>query len=175
MRLPCDDAGWRGNLKYAGEPDEYFVVCRNAAGRVAAYARATLFHGFPMMMEYGYEPHSAQAMLALVRHFGEAASGLEPSLALDRGNVNAAALRDITAPPGPALVVTHSAHDPGFEDLLRDAGAFLLHHSDNFFMWRAIAPDKLAERLGVAAEDAESALFAALQAPNALYWTADRF
>lgn len=56
-----------------------------------------------------------------------------------------------------------------------DGARGLRGHPDNFFMWRAIALDKLAERLGVAADEAETALFAMLQAPNALYWTADRF
>jgi hypothetical protein len=73
------------------------------------------------------------------------------------------------------LLVTHSAHDPALEERLRAAGVFLMHHPDNFFMWRVIAPRKLAKRLGVAADQAEAALFAMLQAPNALYWTADRF
>jgi hypothetical protein len=49
-----------------------------------------------------------------------------------------------------------------------------MHHPGNL-MWRAIAPHKLGRRLGVAAAEAEAALFAVLQAPNALYWTADRF
>jgi hypothetical protein len=42
-------------------------------------------------------------------------------------------------------------------------------------MWRVIAPRRLAKRLGVASDEAEAALFDVLQAPNALYWTADRF
>jgi hypothetical protein len=42
-------------------------------------------------------------------------------------------------------------------------------------MWRVIAPRKLARRFGVPADQAEAALFAMVQAQNALYWTADRF
>jgi GNAT superfamily N-acetyltransferase len=170
-----DDAGWRGNLRYAGEPDEYFVLCRDAAGTLAAYARATMFHGFPMIMEYGYQPGSSESMLALIRHLAETASGLAPSITPAGGAVNAGALRKPGDPPGPALLVTHTAHDPSLEALLREAGAFLMHHPDNFYMWRAIAPQKLARRLGAAPDHAESALLAALEAPDALYWTADRF
>ncbi len=172
-----DAAGWRGNLRYAGNPGEYFVVCRaGASADLVAYARAMLFHGFPMVMEYGYEPRAAAAMLALVRHIGEVASGAAPSLPLAGGRGDdAAMLRNPADPPGPALLVTHSAHDLALEERLREAGVFVMHHPDDFFMWRAIAPDKLAARLGVAAEQAEAALFAMLQAPNALYWTADRF
>lgn len=172
-----DLAGWRGNLRYAGNPGEYFVVCRRgAADRIIAYARAMLFHGFPMVMEYGYAPDAADAMLALIRHIGEAASGATPSLALEGGAEGASAtLRNPADAPSPALLVTHSAHDPVLEESLRAAGVFLMHHPDDFFMWRTIAPHRLARRLGVAVEEADATLLAMLQAPNALYWTADRF
>jgi hypothetical protein len=168
--------GWRGNLRYAGNPGEYFVVCRRvAADGLAAYARAMLFHGFPMVMEYGYAPDAADAMLALMRHIGETASGAAPSIPLEGGSGDAATLRNSADAPGPALLVTHSAHDPVLEESLRAAGVFVMHHPDNFFMWRVIAPQKLARRLGVGAGEAKAALFATLQGLNALYWTADRF
>jgi GNAT superfamily N-acetyltransferase len=168
--------GWRGNLRYAGNPGEYFVVCRRvAADGLAAYARAILFHGFPMVMEYGYAPGATDAMLVLMRHIGETASGTAPSTPLEGASGDAAALHNPADPPGPALLVTHSAHDSVLEESLRAAGVFVMHHPDNFFMWRVIAPDKLARRLGVSAGEAEAALFATLQEPNALYWTADRF
>lgn len=171
-----DAPAWRGNLRYAGNPGEYFVVCRRAASdHLVAYARAMRFHGFPMLMEYGYAPDARDAMLALVRHVSEAAAGVAPSLPLRSGSRDASALRNPADAPGPALLVTHSAHDPALEESLREAGAFVMHHADNFYMWRVIAPRKLAERLGVAADQAEATLFAMLQAPNALYWTADRF
>ena len=170
-----DAAGWRGNLRYAGNPDEYFVVCRDLRGTLAAYARAMMFHGFPMIMEYGYAHAAADAMLALVRHIGEAAAGAVPSLALSDGDPDTSALRHPRTSPAPALLVTHTAHDPALEERMREAGVFLMHHPDNFFMWRVVAPRKLAKRLGVASDEAEAALFDALQGPNALYWTADRF
>ncbi|MGH7913259.1 MAG: GNAT family N-acetyltransferase [Candidatus Binataceae bacterium] len=171
-----DLAGWRGNLRYAGNPGEYFIVCsRDAAQGVAAYARAMMFHGFPMVMEYGYAPEADDAMLALMRHIGETASGVAPSIPLDGGSGDAAALRNPADPAGPTLLVTHSAHDSALEESLQAAGAFVVHHSDDFFTWRVIAPRKLARRLCVAADQAEAALFAMLRAPKALYWTADRF
>jgi len=168
--------GWRGNLHYAGNPGEYFVVCRrDTSNEIVAYARAILFHGFPMVMEYGYAPDAADAMLALVRHLGETASGAPPSIPLEDGGSDTTAVRNPADPPGPALLVTHTAHDPALEENLREAGVFVMHHPDNFYMWRVVAPRKLARRLGVPADVAEAALFAMLQAPNALYWTADRF
>ena len=170
-----DEAGWRGNLRYAGNPGEYFLVCRELNGALAAYGRAMMFHGFPMLMEYGYAPEAADAMLALVRHIGEAASGAEPSLALSDGDPDTSPLRSSGNPPAPALLLTQSAHDPELEERMREAGVFLMHHPDNFFMWRVLAPRKLAKRLGVAVDETEAALLAMLQAPSALYWTADRF
>ncbi|HEY2524991.1 MAG TPA: GNAT family N-acetyltransferase [Candidatus Binataceae bacterium] len=170
-----DEAGWRGNLRYAGNPGEYFVVCRGLGGALAAYARAMTFHAFPIIMEYGYAAGAADAMLALTRHIGEAASGAEPSLALSDGDPDTSPLRSSENRPAPALLVTHSAHDPALEERMRAAGVFLMHHPDNFFMWRVVAPHKLAKRLGLAGDETEAALFEMLQAPSALYWTADRF
>ena len=34
---------------------EYFILCRDA-GRIAAYARVTRFHGISMVMEFGHLP-----------------------------------------------------------------------------------------------------------------------
>ena len=168
---------WRGNLRYAGNPGEYFVVCRRTGvDGLVAYARAMLFYGFPMVMEYGYVPGAVDAMLVLMRHIGEVASGGTPSIPLENGaGGEPATLRNPANPPAPALLVTHSAHDSAFEESLRAAGATVMHHRDNFFMWRVVAPHRLGNRLGVVAGEAESALFATLQASNALYWTADRF
>jgi GNAT superfamily N-acetyltransferase len=171
-----DAAGWRGNLRYAGNPGEYFVVCRcDTSDEIVAYARAMLFHGFPMVTEYGYAHEATDAMLALVRHIGETASGVARSIPLERDSGDTAAVRNPADPPGPALLVMHTAHDAALEESLGEAGVFVMHHPDNFFMWRVIAPPKLAKRLGVAADQAQAALFAMLQASNALYWTADRF
>ncbi|HLK86000.1 MAG TPA: GNAT family N-acetyltransferase [Candidatus Binataceae bacterium] len=173
-----DGAAWRGNLAYAGNPGEYFVTCRAAAAAdtIVAYARAILFHGFPMVMEYGYAPDAHPAMLALVRHLGEAASGVAFSNALAGGGGDPSLLQNpATAPSGLALLVTHTAHDPELERQLGEAGVFVMHHPDNFFMWRAIAARKLSRRLGVPAENAEAQLLSILQEPTALYWTADRF
>jgi GNAT superfamily N-acetyltransferase len=171
-----DGDGWRGNLRYAGNPGEYFVVCRrDRSDEIVAYARAIRLHGYPMVMEYGYAPEAVDAMLALVRHLGETSSGAVPSIPLEDSGSDMAALRNPADPPGPALLVTHTAHDPALEENLREAGVFVMHHPDNFYMWRVIETRKLAKRLGVAADQAEAALFAMLQASNALYWTADRF
>ena len=111
-----DAAGWRGNLRYAGNPGEYFVVCRDAryaSGALVAYARAMMFHGFPMVMEYGYATETADAMLALVRHIGEAASGAAPSLPLEGGGGDTSALCNPGDPPDSGVAGDSQRSRPG--------------------------------------------------------------
>jgi predicted N-acetyltransferase YhbS len=166
-----DDSCWRGNLHYAGNPGEHFVVAR-AGSEIAAYARAMRFHGFPMVMEYGYRPSAIDAMAALFAHLGAAAARKPASGEL------APQACEILAPEGTdfsSMLVTHSAHDPQLEDRLRQAGCFLMHHEDRFYMWRVIVAERLAARFGIAPEAAGTRLFELVGAPHSLYWTADRF
>jgi predicted N-acetyltransferase YhbS len=166
-----DHRCWRGNLRYAGNPGEHFVVAR-AGSEIVAYARAMRFHGFPMVMEYGYRPPAIDAIVALFAHLGAAAARNPLSGAL----VSQAC--EILAPEGTdpsSMLVTHSAHDPRLEERLRKAGCFLMHHEDRFYMWRVIDAERLAARLGVAPEMADKKLFELVGAPHSLYWTADRF
>ncbi len=151
------EADWRANLKFAGnmpaDPiggcDEYFVLARHH-GDLAAYARATRFHGVPMMMEYGYS--HPDAAMALFRH-----------------------LAGRFAPSGNTILVTHSAHDLELENALADAGCPVAHHPDNFYMWRVNLPEKLAARFAMAPQAASRYAFAKFADPRSLFWTADRF
>jgi GNAT superfamily N-acetyltransferase len=166
-----DDPCWRGNLRYAGNPHEHFVVAR-AGEEVLAYARAMRFHGFPMVMEYGYRPPAIDAMAALFAHLGAAAARKPTSGEL------AAQAGEILSPAGTepsSMLVTHSAHDPQLEDRLRQVGCFLMHHEDRFYMWRVIDAERLAARFGIAPEAAGARLFELVGSPHSLYWTADRF
>lgn len=152
-----DEADWRANLKFAGNTpadpvggcDEFFVLARQRADLVA-YARATRFHGVPMVMEYGYS--HPDAAMALFRH-----------------------LAGHFASAGDAILVTHTAHDPSLERALKDAGCPVVHHPDNFYMWRIIDGVKLGARLGMSADDASKYAFAKFGSPRSLFWTADRF
>ncbi len=152
-----DEADWRANLKFAGNTpadpvggcEEYFVLARQAAD-VVAYARATRFHGVPMVMEYGYS--HLDAAMALFRH-----------------------LAGHFASAGNAILVTHTAHDPALERALNDAGCPVAHHPDNFYMWRIIDPTKLGARLGMASDEAAKYAFAKFGSSNSLFWTSDRF
>jgi predicted N-acetyltransferase YhbS len=157
VTIQRSEAEWRANLKFAGnmpaDPiggcDEYFVLARSGAN-LAAYARATRFHGIPMVMEYGYA--HPDAALALFRH-----------------------LAGHFATSGNALLATHSAHDPDLERALTDAGCPVAHHPDNFYMWRVNLPEKLADRFAMAPAAASRYVFAKFANPRSLFWTADRF
>jgi predicted N-acetyltransferase YhbS len=176
-----NQAAWHANLQFAGnmpaDPvggcEEYFVVARRGA-EIAAYARATRFHGIAMVMEYGYAPSNQAAALALFRHMGEMAATGKSSYAM-RGDHRSARLLSGEKPSGNATLVTHTAHDPDLEKALTDAGCPVAHHSDNFYMWRINLPEKLADRFGMAADAASKYVFAKFGDPRSLFWTADRF
>lgn len=180
------ESDWRANYSFAGNQpmhpgegsEEYFVLAR-AAGKIRAYARAIRLYGVTMVMEYGYLPDDSEsegALFALLRHLAETAQGLPPSSRMIGDHRRAARLRGgsgATAPTG--AIVTHTAHDKTLEDHLGKAGAPVMHHVDNNYMWRIIAPDKLAARLGTSAEAATSRAFALFADDHSLFWTADRF
>jgi predicted N-acetyltransferase YhbS len=152
-----DEADWRANLKFAGNTpadpvggcEEHFVLARQGA-EIAAYARATPFHGIPMVMEYGYS--HADAAMALFRH-----------------------LAGHFASAGNAILVTHTAHDAALEGALNNAGCPVAHHPDNFYMWRVIDPLKLGARFNRAPDEAAKYAFAKFGSSGSLFWTADRF
>jgi GNAT superfamily N-acetyltransferase len=181
-----DQSDWRANYSFAGNQpmhpgegsEEYFVLARSG-GKVTAYARAIRLYGVTMVMEYGYLPGdsgSENALFALMRHLAETAQGLTPSQRLVGDHRRAARLRGgsgATAATG--AIVTHTAHDNALEDHLAAAGAPIMHHNDNNYMWRIIAPDKLASRLGTSADAASARAFALFADDHSLFWTADRF
>jgi predicted N-acetyltransferase YhbS len=176
-----NEAEWRANLQFAGnipaDPiggcEEYFVLARCGA-ESAAYARATRFHGVAMVMEYGYAPSNHAAALALFRHMGEIAATGKSSYAM-RGDHRSARLLSGEKRSGNAMLVTHTAHDPGLERALTDAGCPVTHHPDNFYMWRINLPERLADRFGMAPDAASKYVFSKFGDPRSLYWTSDRF
>jgi len=176
-----DEASWRANLQFAGnmpaDPvggcEEYFVLARRGL-EIAAYARATRFHGIAMVMEYGYAPSNHAGALALFRHMGEMAATRKSSYPM-RGDHRRARLLSDEKPPGNAMLVTHTAHDPDLEKALTDAGCPVARHADNFYMWRINLPEKLADRFGMPPDAASKYVFAKFGDPRSLFWTADRF
>jgi predicted N-acetyltransferase YhbS len=179
-----DDAAWRANLKFAGNQplhpgegsEEYFVVCRDGA-RIAAYARVTRFHGVSMVMEYGYVPDAAgiDAMLATFKYLGQSAAGVSVTVKRIGDHKRAALLHSASKPAEPSVLVTHTAHDPVLEKAMADAGCPVAHHVDNNYMWRVLAPDKLARRFAMAPEAAAAHAFDLFADTRSVYWTADRF
>jgi|SRR5208282_2572215 len=177
-----DNAAWRANLKFAGNQplhpgegsEEYFVVCRDG-GRIAAYARVTRFHGVSMVMEYGYPAGAVDAMLATFKYLGEEASGVPVTSRRIGDHRRAALLHSASTPAAPSVLVTHTAHDPTLEKALTDAGCPVAHHTDNYYMWRILAPDKLAMRFAMAPEAASVRPFEIFADSRSLFWTADRF
>ncbi|MGA3229218.1 MAG: hypothetical protein ABSD51_04660, partial [Candidatus Binatus sp.] len=177
-----DDAAWRANLKFAGNQplypgegsEEYFVVCRDG-GPVVAYARVTRLYGLSMVMEFGYLDGAVDAMLATFKCLGEEASGLPITSVRTGDHRRAALLHSASRPAAPSVLVTHTEHDPALEKALDGAGCPVAHHIDNFYMWRVLAPDKLARRFAMAPEAASAHVFDIFADSRSLFWTADRF
>lgn len=170
LTIRRDRRYWQGNLCYAGNPGEYFVV-RGTGAQIRAYARAMRFFDYPMVMEYGYRSGDLSAIVALFKHLGEVANGLSPGLGF--ATCQALAPSNPNQPTG--LLVTHSAHDCELEQRLVQAGVSLMHHSDRLCMWRVLRPDRVGARLGVRPEDAQGRLIELASSPGSLFWTADRF
>ncbi len=177
-----DDSAWRANLKFAGNrplhpgegSEEYFVVCRDNA-RIAAYARVTRFHGVSMVMEYGYVPDGVEAMLATFKYLGQSAAAVPFTVQRVGDHRRASLLHSASKPDEPSVLVTHTAHDPALEKALGDAGCPVAHHVDNNYMWRVLAPDKLARRFAMAPEAAAARAFEIFADSRSVFWTADRF
>lgn len=176
-----NDAAWRANLEFAGNQPmrpgegskEYFILCRDA-DRIAAYARVTRFHGVSMVMEFGYLADAIDAMLATFKYLGEVASRMPISFRRE-GDHRYAALLDGGEPQASGLLISHTAHDAELERRLSDAGCPVAHHIDNNYMWRILAPEKLARRFNTTAEAACARAFEIFADSRSLFWTADRF
>jgi predicted N-acetyltransferase YhbS len=177
-----DDAAWRANLKFAGNQpahpgegsEEYFIVCRDGV-RIAAYARVTHFHGVSMVMEYGYAAGAVDAMLATFEYLGQEAAGVPVTIRRIGDHRRKAVLHNVSTPAAPSVLVTHTAHDPALEKALGDAGCAVAHHTDNNYMWRILAPDKLARRFATTPEAASARAFELFADSRSVFWTADRF
>jgi GNAT superfamily N-acetyltransferase len=160
---------WVGNLAFAGNPSEIFVIAR-VHGRIEGYGRAVTFHQIPMLMEYGYLPGCENSALAIFRHFGAMVRDQPSLFAFDPEHRH-----DAQKPSNAAILLSHTVHDSALEAQLKGAGAHLYHHPDNYYMWRVINGRKMAERLGCTEAEAGKRMMDAVKATDSLYWTADRF
>ena len=177
-----DSDAWASNLKFAGNQplhpgegsEEYFIVTRDGE-RIAAYARITRFHGVTMVMEFGYGPESADAMLATFKYLGAEASGVATAFRREGDHRRAKLLRAKSGESASPILVTHTAHDPELETRLGAAGCPVAHHIDNNYMWRVLAPEKLARRFATTPEAASVRAFELFADSRSLFWTSDRF
>ncbi len=146
---------WLGQLRYAGNPDEDFLVARlrGADGAVVAYARATTLYDYYLVMEHGHLPGHEEALADLIcrLHGVEGASR-----------------------PG---TLTQLAAAPGVLELLRRRGATSRTVEDVFWMWRVLSRERLAAKLALSPEEVDHEdLFQRLFPPErSLYWLSDRF
>jgi len=144
-----DRAYWTGQLGYAGNPDERFVVARNGGG-VVAYARATTLYEFNCLIEHGCLPGAEPALADLVAalHCGAATGSLAqlvPSAQIDAPlNARGLAVRSV---------------------------------EDRSWMWRVIDAERLAATLRVpeAAVRQEGFFAEIFPAERTRYWLSDRF
>jgi hypothetical protein len=179
-----DESAWRANLRFAGNQpmrpgegsEEYFTICRDRErGRIAAYARVTRFHGVSMVMEFGYLPNEEDAMLATFKYLAEEAAGSAISFRRVGDHRRASLLHGTSDQSSASMLVTHTAHDPELENKMANAGCPIAHHIDNNYMWRILAPEKLANRFKTTPEAASTHAFDLFSNSNSLFWTSDRF
>ena len=71
--------------------------------------------------------------------------------------------------------VSHEDLCSAIEKALGDAGCPVAHHIDNNYMWRVLAPEKLARRFSLAPEAASAHAFEIFADSRSVFWTADRF
>ncbi len=143
---------WEGQLGYAGNPYEDFLVARDG-GAVVAYARGTALYDFYVIMEHGCLPGHDEALAQLVRRLHG---------------------REAAALPG---TITQLAIAPAVQERLRGAGLRLRTIEDVFWMWRIISHERLARKLGMDPEElgSDDVFLRLLPPEQSVYWIADRF
>jgi len=144
---------WRGQLRYAGNPHEDFVVARNPDGQLVAYARATPLYEFYVLTEYAYRLAHADALAQIIAHLHSTAGAPYPG------------------------TITQLAIAPEVQERLTARGLTLRTVEDFFWMWQVIAPQQLAAKLGVTQAEVQREDFwpQALPPDGSVYWLADRF
>jgi predicted N-acetyltransferase YhbS len=172
-----DKSYWLGNLSFAGNPDEFFVVAAReqaATAPIVAYARTIRYYQLPAVMEYGYVPGCEDAMAALIAELVALVSGRAQEGPLARYE-EATLLKPSEGAEQTTALLAQTAHDPALENALTAKGFSLTYHTDVNYMWRVVSPTRLAARLGWPADEVRKNLFSLVSARDAVFWTADRF
>src|SRR5512143_4035305 len=146
-----DPAYWHGQLRYAGNPDERFVVARHG-GRVTAYGRATHLYDLPVVTEHGCLAGATEPLADVIAHLHAGAADAPGSLAQLCPDASLAA----------ALVAR---------------GLDVRTIDDRSWMWRTLDVERLAARLRlpVATVRGEGFFADLLPAARSRYWLSDRF
>jgi len=163
-----DAAFFRAQLAFAGNPDEDFLLARDAGGGLLAYARAAALEGVLLATELARrpEPGAAEALAELVlallapREPDPLASPDRPSAALRR------------------LVVAPCLRDPALDDALARRGVARRPFSSRDAMLRVVDADGLARRTATPrapGEDDAAWLARAFPPERLVLWPADRF
>jgi GNAT superfamily N-acetyltransferase len=164
--LVRDTESWRGSLVLAGNPGEEFRVARDAAGRIAAYARAIVLEGFFMIGEWARRPDAAEELADL-------AVGLMQPRApdpLERADRPSAELRKLLVGPTPP--------DAALYDALGRRGVELKSFDERGAMLQCLDAEALARRTGApraAGEEPQAFLERLLPRDRFCFWPSDRF
>ncbi|MCX8072278.1 MAG: GNAT family N-acetyltransferase [Candidatus Binatia bacterium] len=145
-------AYWAGQLRYAGNPSERFLVAEQN-GEVVAYARATNLWDFYVVSEYGCRAGHLESLVALLlQHQAEGSQNY----------------------PG---MLVQLAHDPALLQQLEQHGLVGSRIDDVFWMWRVVSPEQFAAKLGVTTAALQRMeLWQELFPPEStVYWISDRF
>jgi len=162
-----DTPAWRGSLRLAGNPDEEFLVAREA-GRLRAYVRAIRLQGVLLVAELGAgaEPGDAEALAALL------AALLRPR------DPDPLAPTDKSSEEFRRLLVLPLRPEPALAAALRRAGVEIHPVEDPTVMLKCLDLPGLARTVGEEprpGED-ETAYLERLLPPERFgYWPADRF
>jgi GNAT superfamily N-acetyltransferase len=143
---------WRGQLQYAGNPNEDFLVAR-ANDRIVAYMRGTQLYDFYQIIEHGCLPGHEDALTQLFcRLHGTEGRTL----------------------PG---TVTQLVTAPTVRRQLQEKGLGLRIVEDVFWMWQVISPARVARKLSIneVELEADDIFFRLFPPERSVYWAADRF
>jgi predicted acetyltransferase len=144
-----DHEYWRGQLRYAGNPEERFVISRNG-GTLDAYARGTTLYDFNTVIEHGCAPGKDAALADLICD-------------LHRN--------------GPTGTLAQFVPSPALEALLGERGLAVRSVEDRSGMWRVVDAERLAAKLRVPEAVVRNERFYddILPPERSRYWLSDRF
>ncbi|UCE85814.1 MAG: GNAT family N-acetyltransferase [Deltaproteobacteria bacterium] len=160
-----DAAAWQTSLRLAGNPDEEFWVARRA-GRVCAYARATMLYGVLFLLEFGRAPDASDALADVVAHV---MTPRTPDAFAPQGKTSAAFR---------SLATGCWVEDPELARALDARGIAGVRLEDPGAMLRCLDAPALARRLGASARGADAAgdvLRRILPPERFVFWPSDRF